>query len=288
MPTLQELLASPYDPRNVNYQGSVVNRNSQLQDLQAASMQSRNLALQSILSQYNRPMTDTYASAGADSLAQQLREGRQSRLEGLAQRGLARSGAASLSDRNLRELYARGLLDVSLNANQAEQNRKLGLMQQLLGLGQADLSGQAALSDAALGGTQANFAQEQTALLKNLMTAHGAGIFASILAGGAAGAAGGAGAGSVLGTASGTGGGAAGTAAGGISGALGAYNLGNSAFGGGGGGGLPPQVDVAGASSYGGKPVSTNPYGFNVGSDYMRSQITQNPEFTALLYQNRY
>jgi len=283
MATLESLLASPYDPRHATLQGG------QLADLEQASLQTRNTTLQSLLSQLDTPLTNVYEAGGVDSLVQQLREGRQSRAEGLAQRGLQYSGAAPTSERALRDIYSRGLLDNVMSSNQTEQNRKLSLMQQLLGLTQNDLEYLDAIGGSKLEGAAADFSLGQDTLLKNLELAHGAGVIASLLVGGAAGAAGGA-AGGAFGGASGVSGGAAAGTAGGLSGA-GAGALGGlqfaSQFGGGGGGGYTPP-SAGGAGSYGGKPATSNPYGFNVGQDYMRSQISENPEFTALLYRGRY
>ncbi len=288
MPTLQELLAAPYNTQKPG---------QQLADIQQAGLQQRNLALQSIMSQYNRPLTNVYAAGGVDSLVGQLRSSRQSTLEQLASRGLNYSGAAPTAERSMRDLYSRGLLDVALGANSQEQARKSSLMQQLQGVVSSDLDFQNTLANASIQGTQADYATQIAQLSKNLELAHGSAILASILVGGAAGAAGGA-AGSTVGGASGISGGAATGAAGyggaglgaiGV-GALGGMNFANQ-FGGGGGpmsaAGPTQGFDTAGPSSYGGKPVTTMPSGYNLTGNAAYMQRGLDPEFQALLMNAR-
>lgn len=260
-----------------------------LQDLQGASIDTRNLELMSLLNQLQGPsMTNVYEAGPMDALVRNLREARMARSEGLAQRGLTYSGAAPTASRGVEEGYAGGVLNVATAANQAETARKQSLLSALLGLNQQDLQFLQGLSQAALGTRAASYAEDAQAREQIKQLAIGSATIASIIAGGAAGAAGGA-AGGALGGASGVSGGAAAGEAGGLSGAgvgaLGAYNIGSKLSGGGTPSYIPPSATPGGltAATYGGTPTPSSPYGFSIGGDYLRQQITANPEFESLV-----
>lgn len=205
-----------------------------------ATLEQRNQALLSILGQLNGPsMQNVYEGQSADQLAAGYRGGVQGRLSNLQSLGLANSGAAQLTQRNLQEDYGSGLLQALQQAGQMEMQRKQGLYSQLAGVSQADLARESALNQAALGKANANQAESLLGLYKTLEQAHGSAVIASILVGGAMGAAGGAGASTGGATGAATSGAATGAATGGLQGGLiGAYQ--GAQMSGGLGQGAPP------------------------------------------------
>ncbi len=160
-------------------------QDQQIMRLPATGTATRNLALQSLLSQLQGPSYQSlYESSGADQLANEYRNQKFAQMQGLNSRGLVDSGAYGLSQLGLQKGYQQGMQSNVAGAQQSEQQRRLALLQALQTLAEQDVNSQHALTQAALAQGGAQNSNALLELQRNLDLAKGSFGLAAMLGGG--------------------------------------------------------------------------------------------------------